>query len=754
MYRWLIAAVSFLSVLGMAGTVQAQQSGVITGRVTLKETGEPVHGAVVMVVGLSRSTTTREDGSFRIGDVPPGKYEVLAQREHLTDARASVVVEAGGTATASFALALSPIHEEVTVTASAGGDITTFEAFNAVETVDSIELARSAPLTLGDALEREPGIAKRSFGPGTSRPIIRGFDGDRVLVTQDGIRVGDLSSQSGDHGVGIDPTSLDRIEVVRGPATLLFGSNAVGGVVNAITPHEGFRRSDPEGTRAQFLTDGGSANGQAGVSASFQTHRGGWLLWGGGGGRRTGDYMTPVGPVKNSSTRAASGSMGFGYAGATAFFSAGVQVEDGRYGIPFAGVFETGGFERAPQIDIDLRRRALRVDLGARGLNNPLVQDARVTASYVDWRHEEIEIEDGRESVETALANRLAIVRVELDQRRRGPWSGRLGLLAEARTYRASGAEALAPPTRQTTWAAFAYEELGFGRTRVQFGARAERNAYDAGDRPGAGGEAEEALAPAAPEDRSFTGVSASAGLHLDLGRGAALVASASRSYRAPALEELYTFGPHLGNLAFEIGSPALEREATLGLDVSVRHRSARARSEFNVFTYAIDNFVFPAFTGEIADGLRVAFFVQGDSRFAGFDAKTDVQVTPHLWMNIGAGYVEARLTRLGLDLPRIPPLHGTVGAEILWRSLTVKPEIVWSASQDRVYVNETPTDRYATLDVEASYILSRGHLAHVFSVRASNLTNETYRLHTSFIKDLAPEMGRSVKVSYALRLF
>ena len=168
------------------------------------------------------------------------------------------------------------------MTASAGGAETTLEAFNAVTTLDSFDIAVAGTNTVGEALQNEPGIANRSFGPGTSRPIIRGFDGDRVLILEDGVRTGDLSSQSGDHGVTIDPNGAERIEIVRGPATLLYGSNAVGGLVNVITPHESYRESLFEGTRGQFSTDAGSANGQAGTAASLQHARGDVLFWGGG----------------------------------------------------------------------------------------------------------------------------------------------------------------------------------------------------------------------------------------------------------------------------------------------------------------------------------------------------------------------------------------------------------------------------------------------------------------------------------------
>ena len=261
----------FLTFLLFVGTVEAQtlSTGSLSGRVTLASNGDPVHGATIIVVGARRQTTTGDDGTYRIDNVPAGAYEVIVQRDRLSTARQAVSIVAGQTATLDVTLSVG-VHEAVTVTASATGASTTFESFSSMTTVDSTAIAKRLGATLADVLENEPGIAKRTFGPGSSRPIIRGFDGDRVLVMQDGVRTGDLSSQSGDHGVSIDPAGLTRIEVVKGPATLLYGSNAIGGVVNAITPQDIFRSTPFSGTLGGVSLDGGSANAQTGVAANVQ----------------------------------------------------------------------------------------------------------------------------------------------------------------------------------------------------------------------------------------------------------------------------------------------------------------------------------------------------------------------------------------------------------------------------------------------------------------------------------------------------
>ena len=191
----------------------AQSTGTIRGIVTLTENGDAIAGALVLVIGPGQTVLTNAEGMFVVEDVPVGTYEILAQREHLTASRQAITILAGETTTVEFELALSPVHEEVTVTATVAGSATTYEAFNAITTLDAFDLVTDAWGTLGEALENEPGIWKRSFGPGSSRPIIRGFDGDRVLVMEDGIRTGDLASQSADHGTSVDPNGLERIEI-------------------------------------------------------------------------------------------------------------------------------------------------------------------------------------------------------------------------------------------------------------------------------------------------------------------------------------------------------------------------------------------------------------------------------------------------------------------------------------------------------------------------------------------------------------
>jgi iron complex outermembrane receptor protein len=739
--QWLVGgalAFAFIFTHGPgAGLASAQTStGTISGRVTL-ENGDPVHGATVIVVGARRQATTGDEGKFEIANVPAGTYEVLAQRAQLSTSRQTATVAAGQNVSLEFKLSVG-IHEEITVTGSATGVATTYEAFNAVTSLDSTAIAKKLGATIADALQDEPGMAKRTFGPGTSRPIIRGFDGDRVLVMQDGVRTGDLSSQSGDHGVSIDPAGLSRLEVVKGPATLLYGSNAIGGVVNAISPQDAFRTAPFSGTLGGVSFDAGSANEQAGFAGNVQHGRGAWLLHGNFTGRRTGDYDAPHETIPNSATRLFTGEGGTAWNGARAYFGVSAGVERNRYGIPFAGLLEG---EEDAQIDLEVKRQNVRFDTGVKNLSGGFADAFRLTASYLDYQHDEIEIADAVESLGTRFKNRIFTLRGEVEQRPGGRWSGRLGVEFLNRDYEAIGEEALAPATTQNAFSAFVYEEVGVGRHRVQFGGRVERTNYDASFEDGS-------------VARHFTGASGSVGLHTDIKGKGAFVVNLTGSSRAPALEELFNFGPHPGNLAFEIGNPDLELERSLGVDVSLRGRASRAHGEVNFFLYRISNFVFLDITDEIEDGLRVANYLQGDSRFTGMDAAGHVHLGPHAELHTSVGYVQAKLTEADEFLPRIPPFHGRVELEAKAGAFSISPEVVFTSKQTNVFRDETTTDGWTTFNLGAAWQRSGSHGAHLIAVQAYNLSNKTYRLHTSFLKDLAPEIGRGIRCTYTVRFF
>src|SRR5262245_700669 len=709
---------------GLFAVVPAQSNGSLRGSVTLGDAGKPVHNVRVTIIQLKRSVETDERGAYEFHNILPGTYDVAAHLDLAPDVVKSVQVTAGNATTIDFKIELSEVREQVTITAT-GSEESTFNSIQSVTVVGSQELAKKNPVSLGEALDFELGVAKRSFGPGTARPVVRGFDGDRVLVLQDGQRIGGLGFQSGDHAEPIDLLGVDRVEVVKGPATLLYGSSAIGGVVNAVSAHE----SAHPGLRGYITGLGATNNFQGGGSAGIEYGKRNWLVWGNGGGQRAGDYKTPLGRVTNSFTHDGNGSGGFGYFG-KGWFSADFNYDNRKYGVPF-----DHSEEQPEVVYLTPRRAGLQLKGGYRDLNS-FLSSGNFSFGYNNYKHDEVEAYTGE--VGTSFRNNSYLYRGVFDERRTGRLSGSFGFWGMRRDYESIGEEALAPPTNQNSFALFGLQTINMERVALQFGGRFEHNGYN----------------PTGLERRSFNGFSGAAGFRVPLGRATAFVANYTHSYRAPALEELYNNGPHPGNASFEIGNPDLERESSDGIDLSLRHSSGRVRAEGNFFYYHINNFIFLAPTGGVEDGLPVANYAQGDSRFVGSEARLDVGLTRNLWLLSSLDYVNAELKDTQTPLPRIPPLRGRVGFEAFYKGFRFNPEVVMARDQNRLFPLETRTPGYATVNLTASYTIAQQHAAQTISVNAFNLNDKLYFNHLSFIKGFAPEIGRGVRLVYTIRFF
>jgi iron complex outermembrane receptor protein len=725
----------------------AAQNGKIAGRVTFGD-DTPLHGASVQIVQTKQTTQTDAEGKYEIPNVVPGRYTLLVHLEGFSDATQPVTVAAGAAISLDFRLQITSLKEQVTVTAS-GTEQSVLESFQTVSSVGSTRITERAAISIGEVLESETGVAKRSFGPGSSRPVIRGFDGDRVLVLQDGVRSGSVGSQSGDHGETADPLTAERIEVVKGPGTLLYGSNALGGVVNVIGHHDD---DFQEGIRGFATFVGGTADRQGGIAGGAEYGVKKWLFRGNVSSQRTGDYQSPTGRIPNSASRSTSGSGGIGYVGDKAFFHGTYSVDIRRYGVPFASIFEGGeeGATPATDVDIDLRQRKhnVRFNGGFRDLSGGFLSGLNYNIDYTDYRHKEIESVDGIDETGTTFDNKIFSYRSVFEQQKLGRLTGRFGFEGFNRNYEVAGAEQLIQgKVRHDSFSAFGLEELSFDRVKLQFGARVENNSYDP--------ENTELI------DRGFTAFSGGAGINIGLWNGGSFVANYTHSNRAPALEELYNNGPHIGNLTFEIGNPDLTRETANGFDFSVRHQSERFRFSGDVYYYRISNFVFLAQQDEdndgsvdFEDGLPVARYEQADASYFGAELNAEATFNRYLVGFISLDTVQAKLIDENINLPRIPPARAKAGIEFRFKDLSIRPEAVFAADQDKVFPLETRTPGYGIVNVGGSYTIGRKHHAHIFTFNAYNLTDRLYRNHVNFVKEFMPEIGRGIRFGYTVRFF
>jgi iron complex outermembrane receptor protein len=742
---------SLMLILASVVPALAQESATLEGRLVNSLNGDLLAGATVVIDELKREVVSGADGTFRFDNLAPGRYHVWVRAQGYSSRRTEIAVPAP--APVELRVDFDLHFQEV---ASVSAEVRSqFDAFQPTTVLSGQELTKQLESSLGATLENQPGLSSRSFGSAPSRPVIRGLDGDRVQILQDGQRTGDLSSQSGDHGVSVNPAAAERIEVVRGPATLLYGANAIGGLVNIITNEIPTR--PVQGTSGEVTFDVGTAAEEAGGAGHVQLGNGQFAVNIGGGGRRSGDFDTPVGPVLNSHSRSAFTSVGAAWTGDKAHVGASYGYDDTKYGIP---VVEGGTLQLTP------RRHALTFRAGAERLTGAF-EAFRATAAVRRYQHDELE---GRE-VGTNFRNDTTELQVMGSHRTIGRMKGSIGAWVLDRAFDATGAEALSPAVDQNGFAAFAYEEVTWPHVTLQFGGRVDKTNYT----------------PAGEPKRDFTNGSLSAGLLL---RPAAaddrltIAASVARAARAPALEEMFFFGVHHGNFAVEVGNPALQSERALGVDLSVRWRTPRASGEVTYFRNDISDYIFrrnmdheefedrrdefvARFGGrepaghaehEGEEGVEeeeeeIAFveFVGADALLQGIESHADFQLTSTLTAEAGLDIVRGALKENDLPLPRIPPVKFRGGLRYQRNALQVGGQVIAAAKQDRLSTNETATDGYTLLKLYGSYSFDSGGAVHTFTARLDNVTNELYRSHLSLIKDLVPEMGRNVKAVYSV---
>jgi iron complex outermembrane receptor protein len=714
-----------------SSTLGCAQSGLINGyirgKVTLEPSAMAARNAVVTIVELKRSVLTDESGTFAFDCVPAGKYQIIAHLDRVPDI-VKTIETSGADQTIDLELTLSPVSEQVNVTATGSAEAIG-SSYQPVAAVGALELSQKNSISIGEALEYQTGVAKRSFGPGSGRPVIRGFDGDRVLILQDGLRLGGIASQSADEVEPIDVLTLDRVEIVKGPATLLYGSNAIGGVVNGISTNDVHQ----QGLSGYLNVFGGNNNWQAGGSAGLKYGIKNFLFFGNGGAQKANDYRTPIGTVVNSFARTRNVGGGAGWFPRKGWVTFSYSYDRRRHGIPVApGEID---FESLQE-----HRHSFEAKSGLRNLGG-FIESGDFGVRYNDYKVREFEFESDENVTEldSLATNKNLNYRANINHRRLGKLSGTFGFSGFTRDFISVGEEAPAPRTKQFSNAFYGLERVDLERVGFQFGGRIEQNRYN-------------------PEGnfprRDFVGFSGSAGARVPLWNGGSFVANYQHAFRAPALEELYNNGPHPGILTFDIGNSNLKAEQGDGIDFSMRHSTKRLRIVTGAYYYHIRNFVFTAFTGETdpESNLSIIKYEQGTSRFAGTEASIEAAVMPTLWLNGKVDYVRAALTEENKPLPRIPPLRAMLGLEWRYKAVNVRPELIMTKSQTRLFDNETTTAGCSLVNLDASYTFVTRRIAHIVSLGGHNLTNKLYRNHLSFIKEIAPEMGRALRLNYSLR--
>lgn len=633
--------------------------------------------------------------------------------------------------------------EEVVVTARPIGSRDVAHIPQPVDVLTGTELQEKLASTLGETLAREPGVSASDFGQGASRPVIRGLGGGRVRMLENGIGSLDASTVSADHAVGIEPVHADQIEILRGPATLIYGSDAFAGLVNVVN---GRLPLDPD-TETRFAGDAryNSATGERMVALRADGRVDDSIGLHIDALRRDADeYDSGAGVVRNSQLSTDDVSFGLGLNGARGYLAAAFGRFSSRYGIP---VDEEE--EETPFIDLDQDR----VDVAGL-LEDPLpgLAAASVRIGYVDYGH--VEFEAPREPG-TRFTNNEWEGRLEFRHQPLGPWNGVFGAHHRNRSFNALGAEAYVPGTKARSIGVFVMEESDFGAVHVEAGGRYEHVSADPTDLAGL---------PSA----SHNLFSVSAGLLWTFADQHGLGLSVTRAQRAPAPEELFAGGPHLATGTFETGDPALGKETAHNVDLSLRRNGGPWTWTVNLYVNAISDFIHQAFTDLDKDGradfvdeegapggefLRVRY-AGTDALFYGVEAETRVEIFDddrgHLDVTLWGDWVRARFDGGG-NLPRIPP--GRLGASLDWSRGGWHADASYTQvlRQGQAAVLESETGGHGILELGVRRdFLWHGMESGIF-LRGTNLLDETARRHASFLKDRAPLPGRAVTAGISI---
>lgn len=623
-------------------------------------------------------------------------------------------------------------------------------------------LTREIRSTIGETLARQPGVSSTAFGPNASRPVLRGFQGARVRVLSDGIGSIDVSNISVDHAVAINPLTAERIEVLRGPSALLFGSSAIGGVVNVIDSRIP-RRVPDEFAHVETISTYGSAANERSASGAIDLPLARKVVLHFDGSYSKSDDLEIGGFVLARPLRQAaaasddaeirdlaglkdrlpnSGARLWEIAGGIAYVddggTIGVSVShyDNLYAVPVRLSLDPDVEAEEVRIDAKQTRADLRAELYP---NGAFIDKIRFRAAVADYEHAELE-ETGE--VGTRFFNDGLEARLELVQTERNGWKGASGIQYFSRDFDVIGEEAFLPRSSTQQIGIFILQEWSKGPLTLEGGARYEHSSVRAFASDSIGN----------PDlDRDYDSLSASFGASYELAEGLRLGFSLAHSERAPSAEELYANGPHAGTQAFEIGNPDFRKETSNGGEISLNATGNGWKLGASVHYSRFRNYIFERQTGQILDDLPVFQIDQAHARYYGLELDGSAKVAQFGGFAINfdtvIDLVRARIRDEG-PAPRIPPLRILSGLEAQSDRLTARVEGEWSDSQKRLAPFETATESYFLLNgsVSVKPFADRPNISLLFS--ANNIFDVTARRHASFLKDYAPLSGRDLRVT------
>ncbi|MBT8077491.1 MAG: TonB-dependent receptor [Gammaproteobacteria bacterium] len=650
--------------------------------------------------------------------------------------------------------------DEITVTA-APLSRTVEQLAQPTQVLSGAELAKKQAASIGETVSQEPGVSSTYFGPVASRPVIRGQFGERVRVLSNGLDALDVSALSEDHQVSLDSILSERIEIVRGPATLLYGSGAAGGLVNVVDTRI-TNRPLAKPLSGAFSAGFDSAIGER--AAAFRVEAGTDLLavhvdyF----GRRTDDVSIPgfaesalqraleeaeeeegrdeeeaFGRIENTDSETDGGALGISITGDSGFIGASLSTFNSDYGVPgHAHEHEEEGEDEEGEEIVRIDLEQVRVDVrGEYNFDAPL-NHVNFRFASNDYEHTELEGDE----IGTVFETMGTDARVEVHHEPWGSFEGAFGVQYKHNEFDAIGDEAFVPSSDTTRTSLFFFEEFVANPNWLfQASARAERQEIDVG---------------LPVTDYSDTALGASIGAVWTLTDGTSIAANLVLTERHPTSTELYADGAHVAANRVERGSVTtgngiLDKEVSTNLDLTYRGEAGRLEWALTAFLNSVDDYILLSPTAQVEDGFQVFEYRQDDVDFYGFEGELRIELfdapSGHWHTRMFSDFVYAEESGSGAYLPRIPPWRFGAGLHYSWRALESGLEVVYHDGQTRTAANELPTDSYAIVNIDLSWTFGSNN--SVVFLRGKNLGDREARQHTSPLKDLAPLPGRSLQL-------
>ena len=624
------------------------------------------------------------------------------------------------------------------------------------------DLTNSVRPTLGATLASQPGVSASGSGPNVARPVLRGLSGDRIRILTDGIGSLDVSSSSSDHAVAINPLTASSIEVLHGPAALIFGSSAIGGVINVIDDRIPRKLPDAPLHAQAFAGFGSAANekllsGEVDVPIAGRIVAHGDVSWTRNGNLDTGGFILakPLrrqaaaspdadiraladlkGELPNSDGRT------FEAAGALAYVDGGLNIgasvtrHTAYYGVPIRYSLDPEVEAEATHIDVHQTRYDARAEIPLNGI----FRQVRLRGGYSNYRHAEIAA-DG--AIGSQIFSKGGEGRIDLEQRDTAAgWGGTSGAqLVDIRQH-IDGDEQFLPPTKQKAIGLFSVQHIEAGKLRLEAGARFERNRLTA--------EASDVVGN--PDlARRFSTLSLSAGAKYTLSPAWNVSLSVARSQRAPSTEELFANGPHGGNASFQIGDPNLGIEKSIGFEATVKHHSAAFDIGATLYASSFANFLYEAPTGVIIDNLPVYQARQGRATYTGVEIEANARLGTLFGIQLGLDAIvdatRATIRNVG-PAPLIPPLRVLAGLTGKVGAFDGRLEVERSWSQRRNAALELPTPGFTLVNANINWKPLADRPELTLSLAANNIFDVEARRATSLLKDYSPIAGRDFRLT------